>query len=77
MFPTRRSSTASSVVAVRLDRLSVAMPLTCRHPTTEPSEGEEYVGLETLHTIDGNLDTPFDLVFPIPAVILRSQLRVV
>jgi len=36
-----------------------------------------YVGLETLHTIDGNLDTPFDLVFPIPAVILRSQLRVV
>jgi len=22
-----------------------------------------YVGLETLHTIGGNLDTPFDLVF--------------
>ena len=39
--------------------------------------GGEYVGLETLRTIGGNLDTTFDLVFPIPAVILRSQLRVV
>ena len=25
--------------------------------------GDEYVGLETLHTIGGLPDTPFDLVF--------------